>query len=232
VHDDRVDDGGDADAVHEVALELRAFGHRARHDRGGGGGERHLEEERHTDGQVPDLERAIAQEPAVVADEVVAGAERKGVADREEGDRAGAEVHQVLHHDVGHALGPGESGLDQGEAGLHEDHQDRADQHEHVVEVHLHGVRRELLRSGRPRPRHQRCAGHTKAGSNLQLPHIISSVSIVVHGLRSGPMGRGGPRPGHMRCEVLNIGPPDADESCRPDFPAHLCGDIRSSLLR
>ena len=42
---DRVDQGGDEEAVNEVAPELRPFGHGARNDGGGGGGESGLEEE-------------------------------------------------------------------------------------------------------------------------------------------------------------------------------------------
>ena len=69
------------------------------------------------------------------------------VADREEGDGASAEVHQVLHHDVGDALGPCEPGFDEREARLHEDHEHGGQQHEHVVEVLLDRLGR-LERAG------------------------------------------------------------------------------------
>jgi hypothetical protein len=91
------------------------------------------------------VKRVVAEEPALRTIEVVARTKGDGVADREERDGAGTEVHEVLHHDVGHALGPGETRFDQRETRLHEDHKHRGDEYEHVVEVRLYRLGRECV---------------------------------------------------------------------------------------
>jgi hypothetical protein len=123
VHHHRVDERGDHNAVDEVGLELRAFGHRTRDDRGRGRGERELKHEEHEQVEVPVRGCAVTEEEALPSDEVVACAERERVADAEERDDARHEVHEVLHHDVGDALRPRHPRLDEGKASLHEDHQ-------------------------------------------------------------------------------------------------------------
>jgi hypothetical protein len=143
----------DHDAVDEVRLELGALGHGPRHDGGGRGGEGHLEQEERGHGQVAVARRPVTEEPALGAEEVVALAVGQGVAHGEERHGAGAEVHQVLHHDVADALGPGEAGLDEGEAGLHEDHQRGAHDDEDVVQVGLDICGRQILSARRRRHR-------------------------------------------------------------------------------
>ena len=92
----------------------------------------------------------------------------KREADRSEGEHADAEVHHVLHHDVRHALGSGETGLDQREPRLHEDHQDRCEQDEDVVQVRLHQRDRVLLLSS-GRIGHQRDEGQAHADPDRDL---------------------------------------------------------------
>ena len=146
-HDDRIDDRRDDGAVDHVRLELRAFGHGSRHDRRGGRGERDLKCEEHELVESPVGEDTVASEEPAVTTDVLSGTgevatECDGVSDGEEQQGSHAEVHQVLHEDVGHVLGAGEAGFDQRETGLHEDHQDRGHQDPHVVERGLERVDR------------------------------------------------------------------------------------------
>jgi hypothetical protein len=189
VHDDRVDDQRDQEAVDHVGAELRALRHRPGHDRGRGRREGDLEDEEGGDGEValPQvvLGDVAADEPAARADEVVARTEREAEAHRGEGEDADREVHHVLHHDVGDVLAPGETRLDQGEPRLHEDHQDRGDQDEDVVQVLLD--LRDRVGLLRPRrvgdQRDDRCGD---AGTDRQLGSPATQ-----HGcsLRTGPGG-------------------------------------------
>jgi hypothetical protein len=78
------------------------------------------------------------EEPTVTADEPPGAghfpAEGDRVTDGEKQKSADAEVHQILHEDVGDVLGSCQTRLDEREAGLHEDHQDRGNQNPYVVE--------------------------------------------------------------------------------------------------
>ena len=133
-----VDDGGDEDRVDEVALELDALGDGAGDDRRGGRGEHRLEEE---EGPVPGAfalgePRHPESAPAEGAAELRRAEHQRGAEDVER-ERAGGEVHQVLHHDVRRVLRAGEAGLDEREAGLHHEDEDGGDERPDDVQVGL-----------------------------------------------------------------------------------------------
>ena len=133
-----VDDRGDEDRVDEVALELDALGDGARDDRRGGRGEHRLEEE---EGPVPGA-LALGEPghpeaaPAEGAAELRRAEHQRGAEDVER-ERAGGEIHQVLHHDVRRVLRAGEAGLDEREAGLHHEDEDGGDERPDDVQVGL-----------------------------------------------------------------------------------------------
>ena len=162
---------------------------------------------------------------------------------------AGAEVDQVLHHDVGDALGPGEPGLDEREAGLHEDDQHGGQQDEDVVEVGLDVGGLDLLGAGRTgerdegaarprRPRRGACAA-SRTSWAWWVVHAWVSLSPWVSGCRDqetcarrraaphhGPAGPA--RPGRA-AQLHGPGPPGAPTPARGAAHGGRSGSIGGS---
>ncbi len=119
---DGVDKERERRGIDAVREELGALGHGARDDRGGGGAEHQVEDERRGIAafeERPEIgeyhEVGHADEP-----EEVVLRHHEAESQQHEDDGSDAEVHQVLHDDVACILGAGEARLDHGEARLHE----------------------------------------------------------------------------------------------------------------